>query len=378
MSVTIQTVDIAASRHHRMQSRPYWDIKQTWDIAELPLVMAEIADAMAARGTTLTLHADDGRKTHLLHASRYAPVDHPMVDALLDREMPKLGQHHDDSHAWVSYEIDDFPCHMLVIAVERVPGHSRLVISAFFDAMDEERRSEVEEVYLRRRPFAIGYFRLWQLERIHQRRISALQSALHLMEVGVMLLDKDGTLVFCNDAAAQILELEDGLRRHHNTLRATNLREGARLQLAIDHVIGSSGPDGVSVRERRAPIMAIKRENGPPLILSVLPTIEPPTEPSDVAAIIYLLDPAIDTTQLLQPVCKLYKLSPVETKLVCQLAGGATMAQAAEAMHVKEQTARSCLKQVFLKTNTNRQADLVRVMLSNLVRTTRDFQSEVI
>jgi DNA-binding CsgD family transcriptional regulator len=38
-------------------------------------------------------------------------------------------------------------------------------------------------------------------------------------------------------------------------------------------------------------------------------------------------------------------------------------------MHVTEQTARSYLKQIFVKTETNRQAELVRLMLTSSVRT---------
>ena len=96
-----------------------------------------------------------------------------------------------------------------------------------------------------------------------------------------------------------------------------------------------------------------------------------------MAAIVYVVDPELDTDQLLVPICKMYQLTPVETKLVCRLVAGNSLAEAAKTMHVKEQTARSCLKQVFAKTETNRQAELVRVMLSNVVRTTPAIPSEV-
>ena len=77
-------------------------------------------------------------------------------------------------------------------------------------------------------------------------------------------------------------------------------------------------------------------------------------------------------TPLVEPACKLYALTPVETRLACLLARGVSLAEAAEAMHVREQTARSYLKQIFLKTETKRQAELVWLMLKSSVRTVSD------
>ena len=51
------------------------------------------------------------------------------------------------------------------------------------------------------------------------------------------------------------------------------------------------------------------------------------------------------------------------------LANGNSLVDSAKAMHVTEQTARSYLKQIFVKTETNRQAELVRLMLTSSVRT---------
>ena len=344
---------------------------------ELRLVMREIAEAMSARAAVLTMHPADGRRPALIQADEAGGVGPDRVEELLRTGQLALDAD-ETGHRWAA-QTDEADAHdILLISVDPVEGHSRLLISAFFDQLGPERRHAAEEIYLRRRPFAVGYFRLWQLERTRRHRIAALQAAINLTEVGVMLIDRRGGLVFCNDAGTRILEEGDGLARRSHSLHATNLREDIRLQVALEHVIGTSLAEADDPRERRAPIMSISRLHAPPLILSVLPTGEPAVEPSDVAAILYVLDPALDTDQLLEPVCKLFQLTPVETKLVCQLAGGATLAQAAESMRVKELTARGCLKQVFLKTGTNRQADLVRFMLSNLARTTRKIRTEVI
>jgi DNA-binding CsgD family transcriptional regulator len=54
--------------------------------------------------------------------------------------------------------------------------------------------------------------------------------------------------------------------------------------------------------------------------------------------------------------------------LAIKIAQGATLESAAGALRIKPQTARSYLKKIFLKTDTNRQSDLVRVLLASTVR----------
>ncbi len=344
---------------------------------ELPLVMREIASAMSAHSAALTLHPSDGRKPSLVHLDEDAGVGREVIEELLERKRIHRDGSEPRDHSWIECDVGAPGHDVLLIPVERVPGHSGLMISAFFDRLTEAKRREAEEVYLRRRPFAVGYFRLWQLERTRKRRIEALESAINLTEFGVILLDRGSNLVFCNNAAERVLASGDGLRRRQGAIHATHLRDDLRLQVALDHVINANIPGADGEHDRTAPMMSIKRENGPPLILSVLPTDEPAAEPSDVAAVVYLVDPALETDQLLEPICKMYHLTPVETKLTCKLAAGASLVEAATAIHVKEQTARSCLKQIFAKTETNRQAELVRLMLSNLIRTTPTIPSEV-
>lgn len=342
---------------------------------ELARVMGEIAEAMDARGAVLTIHPDDGRNAEILHADEEAGLGTELLRSLIARAALWPTNAHDDHHHWVDCGGEGDCRDALSIPVQRVPGHSRLIITVFFDDLTPEHRRQAETAYLRRRPFAIGYFRLWQVDRTRTRRVEALESALNLTDVGVILIDRSGALAFANAAAQAILDAGDGLRRRGTGVAGAELKENLRLQVAIDHVITVNEASGAAAR--RAPILTLSRRAGPPLVVSVLPTETRATEPSDVAAIAYVLDPALDTDQLLQPLCKLYQLSPVETKLVCLLTAGATLTEAADAMRIKEQSARSCLKQVFLKTDTNRQADLVRVMLSNLVRTTRAIPAEV-
>ncbi len=100
--------------------------------------------------------------------------------------------------------------------------------------------------------------------------------------------------------------------------------------------------------------------------------------PEDAAAVLCFYTAESNLPDLLAPICTVYGLSPVERRLVAQLASGATLSEAAITMRVKEQTARSYLKQVFQKTSTRRQSDLIRILLTSALHTWRDFKPELI
>ena len=62
---------------------------------------------------------------------------------------------------------------------------------------------------------------------------------------------------------------------------------------------------------------------------------------------------------------RLYGLTPAESRLASHLATGIGLLEAAKVLGISHNTARNQLKQVFAKTGTHRQADLVRLLLSN-------------
>jgi DNA-binding CsgD family transcriptional regulator len=59
-----------------------------------------------------------------------------------------------------------------------------------------------------------------------------------------------------------------------------------------------------------------------------------------------------------------HKLSPAEAELAARLVSGLTLKQAASALGIRDSTARSHLKRVFVKTGARRQAELVRRVLT--------------
>ena len=339
--------------------------------------MAEITELMGARASALTSHPENGSRAQAVFVQNHHIVGDDLIKKVLDEHI--LGNRFGDEGRlrWIIQDEIDTCCDILLVPVSKVDGHSRLLISVFFDQLSPDTRRHAEAIYEKRAPFAIGYFRLWQLNRSRERSIFALQSALHSSGLGVILLNRNSEIVFANAVAEGMLDRGDGIRRFDRKLRTRELSDGVRLQVAIEHVIAagtewSPRPDG----HRHAPLLSVRRHDAASLMVSVLPTDTMPEEPDDVAAIIYVMDPSREVRDLLKPVCKVYHLSPVETQLACHLVGGETLSQAATKMHVKDMTARSYLKQIFLKTDTHRQSELMQLMLSSIIQTNPEIVPE--
>lgn len=326
--------------------------------------MVEIAEALHGSDAALTLHPI-GRPPKLIYADPGRGLENVLQVLLLAGALD-WHQEHEDHHLWL---VGDFGRHApkaIALPIRQVPGHSRLVITVFFDTLDAERQAAAEAAYLQRRPFAVGYFRLWQQERLHRREVAALRSALNRVDIAVMLITKSGTLSFANEAARGLLDAGQGIHERDGRLQAANRVDNVTLGVLITHVIEDS--EHLNSLDT-VPLLTVHREGFSPLILAVLPAPHPVTEAGEIAVLVFAVDPDMDITELAIPVCRAFGLTRTESELACRLASGQSMQEAATVMRVKLETARTYLRSIFLKTGTNRQADLVRLILVSLVRT---------
>lgn len=201
------------------------------------------------------------------------------------------------------------------------------------------------------------------VQRAGKERLASYQSALDRSELAILLIGCDSKLLFANTQADRLLEAGEYLRRKGDGISARDLADAIKLQVAIEHVCAGDG------QAREDPVVALKRRHPlRPLLVCVSPVSLERDDRCDAGAILRVIDPDRELQVLLEPICGHYRLSPVETRLACQLAKGATMEAAAASLRIKPQTARSYLKQIFLKTDTNRQSELIRLLLTSTVR----------
>jgi DNA-binding CsgD family transcriptional regulator/PAS domain-containing protein len=331
---------------------------------DLPRMMDDLVDVLDGVGAALATYSADRRSPHLLYATGLGGA---ALDEVLSFHRPS----HSAAMDAVSWErLDDGKCIVLQIVVARPLPDEELVASVVFDR--EDRPASPGEA-ARQAAMAIKYLRLWHRHAEAANRQIALQSALDLSETGIILIDAAARILFVNGAAEDLLQRGDGISRSHGMLRATNLTDAVNFQAALSHV--SANP--TTAGSISAPLLTFRRVSEVAIVASLLPArIGGPDDA--YGAMVYLVDPTINNDQALSPLCRLYGLSPAETALACRLAAGDTLAAAAEKLHVKEQTARSYLKQIFLKTGVKRQTELIVMMLSRLMRIKRQVRHAVI
>jgi DNA-binding NarL/FixJ family response regulator len=180
------------------------------------------------------------------------------------------------------------------------------------------------------------------------------EAALDRLPVGVIVVDGTGHTLYLNRRGATLCAAEDGLILGTGGLcRASSPTETATLLSAIAETVAGGQTKALSINRPslKRPLSAL---------ISPLPNHLPEGGPS---AALYISDPddlpLVPTEQL----ARLLDLTPSEARIARSLALGLSLEDAAAASEVTVSTARTYLKQVFMKTGTARQAELVKLVL---------------
>jgi DNA-binding CsgD family transcriptional regulator len=207
---------------------------------------------------------------------------------------------------------------------------------------------------------ALGY-RLLAENRRHQ----ALADAIDRFPTGVTLLDARGNIVLANRGARQIFAQNDGFALDGTAVRAASANDDAGLRRAVARSVEAA----VAHRMIESAVLSVSRPSGRRPYAVVLGPLRPhvgdPTA-ADAVVVLYVADLEQGVLRRREVLRELYGLTEAETQLVELLCQGSSLDEAAVARGVTMNTARSQLKQVFAKTHTSRQSELVRLVISGV------------
>ncbi len=185
-----------------------------------------------------------------------------------------------------------------------------------------------------------------------------------LLPFGIISLNEQNQIEFSNRIADLILSKNDGLTRMQQTIAAVSMRDNSALHAALAHCRSNMGQDPV------AQILLIqRRDERRPFSVTVQSKC---LDGKASGALIYIVDPNVDTYATIANICAAYGLTPVETELTCHIISGMTLLEAASALRIKPDTARGYLKRIFSKLGVNRQVELVRLLLSSFIPSSMD------
>lgn len=181
-----------------------------------------------------------------------------------------------------------------------------------------------------------------------------LVHALDYFPVGVILADSTGAILYMNAAAAEVVQRDDGLHVHHTQLTAHNRGEELRLRA----LIGGRRSGGVLIShpDRKHPYQ-----------LWVVPLhATRSTRSPCVATLVFICDSERARADAEGVLEDFYEFTPSEARLANQLMNGATLADSAATLGIRLQTAKSHLKRIFSKTHTQRQSELVHLLMQGV------------
>jgi DNA-binding CsgD family transcriptional regulator len=193
----------------------------------------------------------------------------------------------------------------------------------------------------------------------------AMAEVMDRLPTGVVLLDASRRPVVTNQAADRILAQRDGFRIDGGGPCAANSREHAMLQQILADVLEAAPGQELE----HTGFMAISRPSGKrSFALMLTPLMDAPigSQARDAVAAIFISDPEAGLTSATEVLETVYSLTHSEAELVRLLSEGMSLDEVAQARGVAINTARSHLKRVFSKTDTKRQGELVRLVLTGV------------
>lgn len=204
-----------------------------------------------------------------------------------------------------------------------------------------------------------------------QRRLDGLQAfraaagtAFDLLPLGVILMDGSGRPLLVNRAARAIIHENDGLTLSRDGLCGATPGNTAELRrlvreaslTAAGHGLGAGGALSLPRPSLRRPLA---------LLVGPLKAGDGEFVPAqDAAVIVFVSDPERMMEAPPDLLRRLYGLTVAESRLAALLLEGLSVARAAEKLEVSPHTARTQLKSIFLKTETRRQSELIRVVIA--------------
>ena len=190
-----------------------------------------------------------------------------------------------------------------------------------------------------------------------------LASSLDVLAIPTVLLDERNTVSYLNRNATRLLAADDApLRIEDGRLIAREREANLRLRYEIGCATRASRGEAIDFDE----VVRLPRPGRLPLSLLITP-LPPTADPARAhgAALVFMFDPERLPTLSTDRARKAFGLTNAEAILASELCRGATLDDVAAQRAVSPHTIRTQLKSVFLKTGTNRQSELVALLLAS-------------
>ena len=203
-----------------------------------------------------------------------------------------------------------------------------------------------------------------RLTRLETER-DATAEAFQRLRVATIFLDAKGRVSFVNARAADMLQAQDGLSIRRRMLCASLALETATLHRLIAGAIATTAGTALQA----GGTVAVSRPSGKRafgLLVTPLRGANQYVQHGGAAAAVFLSDPDRDDTPNTTMFRALFGLTAAESRVAALIAQGKSFADLLDHLQISAATGRTHLKNIFAKTGTRTQAQLVRLLLASV------------
>lgn len=202
---------------------------------------------------------------------------------------------------------------------------------------------------------AIRSFLAMERERLH---LSVASAAFSRLNFGWMLLDARCRIVDQSPSMEALLGQAPSLRQlSNNQLALSPASLGHELAALVKGY--AQGSETLS--------RAFTLSTTPWMNMLVSPAPDRAIAHARPVAMAYIRGDHFSQDQRYEQLVDLFGLLPSEARLAWSIVGGLSITEAATALRISEQTARTYTKRIYLKTGARGQADLVRIVLTSVL-----------
>lgn len=351
------------------------------DPALWPDALAQLAEATDADAAFIAEHDSGGEPGRIAHASgidekqhlKYSALAQPLADWLQGDDVAAAKQ-----ALWEGEEIevDGAPLsrsaftldwlqaqglHHVLLGVSLSPGGSVELIVVARSRRRGRFRGDAKSRFAALLPHLQHRLAAGDSKRAVMGVQSAALIALEGIALGVALIRGDGGVLFANAAANAVINNGDILSLSNGALALGQPGRRGRFRELLTR-LAAMVRDGEQSAAQAISVPRPSRQRPVSLLVWSLPHAAE-AGPDEPVAVVFIGDPehpgAIDAGRL----CDLYGLSRAEARVAALLAQGHRLDETAQILGVAYETVRKHLKQIFSKTGTDRQAELVRMLV---------------
>lgn len=205
-----------------------------------------------------------------------------------------------------------------------------------------------------------------------EKRAAFFDEALNKIAGGVIVIGSSSKIIASNRRAEVIMQRNDGFNCIKSKL---SCKHPAEQDTFLKLVNASINPNTIVKLHPGDGMRVSSGSSAGDYQVIVAPLGQTPMGHGEQrAAIVFIDDPAQPFEAPSRLLCDLYGLTPAEARVALCLVQGHSLATTAQKLKVTESTARHQLKQIFLKTGTGRQGELISLILRGIAAI--DFSSK--